>query len=123
MERFSVEAGKTVSLGKEGIETLESNEWPGNVRQLENLMERAVALTPDGHVISPELLGSDDTRRERGSRWNLSEGFHLPSHLNEIECAIVSDALQRSGGNQRKAAELLGIPVHSIRHLIGKHGL
>jgi len=123
VERFSSETGKTISLCKEGIAILESRDWPGNVRELENLMERAVALTASGEVIDTELLREAGARTRSSSTSEIGEGFNLPAHLNEIEKSLVTDALERSGGNQTKAAALLGIPVHSIRHLIGKHNL
>ena len=123
VERFSSETGKTISLCKEGIAILESRDWPGNVRELENLMERAVALTASGEVIDTELLREAGARTRSSSTSEIGKGFNLPAHLNEIEKSLVTDALERSGGNQTKAAALLGIPVHSIRHLIGKHNL
>jgi two-component system response regulator PilR (NtrC family) len=123
VERFSSETGKTISLCKEGIAILESRDWPGNVRELENLMERAVALTASGEVIDTELLREAGARTWSSSTSEIGEGFNLPEHLNGIEKSLVTDALERSGGNQTKAAALLGIPVHSIRHLIGKHNL
>jgi DNA-binding NtrC family response regulator len=123
VERFSSETGKTISLCKEGIAILESRDWPGNVRELENLMERAVALTASGEVIDTELFREAGPRTRSSSTSEIGEGFNLPEHLNGIEKSLVTDALERSGGNQTKAAALLGIPVHSIRHLIGKHNL
>jgi len=123
VERFSSETGKTISLCKEGIAILESRDWPGNVRELENLMERAVALTASGEVIDTELFREAGPRTWSSSTSEIGEGFNLPEHLNGIEKSLVTDALERSGGNQTKAAALLGIPVHSIRHLIGKHNL
>lgn len=123
VERFSSETGKTISLSKEGVTILESRDWPGNVRELENLMERAVALTASGDVIDTELFREAGARTWSSSTSEIGEGFNLPEHLNGIEKSLVTDALERSGGNQTKAAALLGIPVHSIRHLIGKHNL
>lgn len=123
VEKFSSETGKSVSISKEGIKILETRKWPGNVRELENLMERAVALTPDGGTVDIDILGGEDIRTDTHSTMHIGDGFNLPSHLNEIEKTFVIEALEKSGGNQRKAAELLGIPAHSIRHLIGKHEL
>ena len=123
VERFSSETGKTISLCKEGIAILESRDWPGNVRELENLMERAVALTEGGDSIDVELLREAGTMAKSSSTSEIGEGFNLPAHLNEVEKSLVTHALERSGGNQTKAAALLGILVHSIRHLIRKHNL
>ncbi len=123
IEKFSAQTGKTLGLSKDAIGVLEGKYWPGNVRELENLMERAVALTPDGGTIDVGLLADEKTPVTSAPSQRLEDGFHLPSHLNEIEKSLVSEALLKTGGNQTKAASLLGIPVHSIRHLIGKHGL
>jgi two-component system, NtrC family, response regulator PilR len=123
VERFSSEIGKSVILSNEGLKLLEARNWPGNVRELENLMERAVALTPDGSTVDLDLLEERLRENLTSSEKEIPSTFNLPSHLNDVEKSFVIEALQRSGGNQRKAAEILGIPVHSIRHLIGKHGL
>lgn len=123
--KFSAKSGKTVRLGPELIKTLESRDWPGNVRELEHSIERAVALTRDGEEIDPELFDDGEATAEVGaSDASLpSDGLKLHEYLNAVEKKMVEEALSRVGGSQTKAAELLGMPVHALRHLISKHGL
>lgn len=122
--RFSAKAGKRVAISAGTVKVLSAREWPGNVRELEHTIERAVALTRDGGEISEDLCA--DSRRQPTAQTSvalLSMGSNLNAYLSEIERTMVEEALMQSGGNQRKAAELLGIAAHALRHLMSKHGL
>jgi len=121
--RFASRSGKNVYVSEEALNVLSKRSWPGNIRELENTIERAVAFTPPGETISPEQCIEPAAPNGRPSSELPSEGLHLPSCLNEIEKRFVEEALGRCAGNQTRAAELLQIPVHSLRHLLDKHGL
>jgi two-component system response regulator PilR (NtrC family) len=123
VRKFSARSGKTVKLSPAVTNVLICRPWHGNVRELENTIERAVALTADGKAIKPEHC-ADANGSPRLTRVDLPvEGFHLPDYLNGLEKNLVGEALQRNGGSQTKAAALLQIPVHALRHLLDKHGL
>ena len=121
--RFASRSGKNIGVSDEALETLSNRSWPGNVRELENTIERAVAFTPSGESIKTEHCLEPPAVNGRHATELPSEGLHLPSCLNQIEKRFVEEALSRCGGNQTRAAELLQIPVHSLRHLLDKHGL
>jgi two-component system response regulator PilR (NtrC family) len=119
---------------KESINSLCGYEWPGNVRQLENTVERAVALeTADElHV---ELPGERPKARaaaaaagqpgltEKGSDSILPEGVGMETYVAGIERSLLQNALNQSNGVQTKAADLLRISYRSFRHLMKKYEL
>ena len=123
VNRFSARSGKTISISEEVLELLQNRPWHGNVRELENTIERAVAFTRSGESISAADCVEQISTNGSAVSHLPTEGLHLPSHLNKLEKDFVEEALNRSGGNQTRAAELLKIPVHALRHLLDKHGL
>jgi two-component system response regulator PilR (NtrC family) len=123
VRRFSARSGKTVTLPADVIDVLSARPWHGNVRELENTIERAVALTGDGDAIAPEHC-IDGDGSPRLNRFELpAEGIHLHDYLHGLERDLVREALERTGGSQTKAAELLQMPVYALRHLLDKHKL
>jgi two-component system response regulator AtoC len=97
--------------------------WPGNVRELRNLVERAVLLA-ENPVLQPsdfETLHTAHTAPGNGHG-----GINLPAggvQLEEVERTLVVQALERVGGNQTRAAALLGLHRDQIRYRIEKFGL
>ncbi len=132
VERFAREMGKTVQgLANESLELLRRYHWPGNIRELENAMERAVALertplilpsslptplrAPAGQTaVEPPLPSSDDLP---------DSGFDLERHVRDIERRFITEALKRTDGVKVKAAELLGMSFRSFRYYAKKYGL
>jgi DNA-binding NtrC family response regulator len=90
--------------------------FPGNVRELKNLVERAVALA-DGDAIGPEHLPELEARRDP------PEAAPLASAVDDFERAQVVDALSRAGGNQTRAAALLGISRRALVTRLTKYGM
>ena len=103
---------------------LERYPYPGNVRQLENLIERAATLsatdllTPDS--MPPALRGESEPA---GEKVQLTAGFSLERHLDANERHYLLEALQRADGVKTRAAELLGLSFRSFRYRLAKHGL
>ena len=123
MKKFSTRSGKSVTLSAEAIELLKARTWNGNVRELEHTIERAVALTANNQTIPPEYC-EDGTRAGVIPRARIPDGgIHLPTLLNDLEKDYVEEALAITGGNQTRAAEILQMPVHALRHLLDKHSL
>jgi DNA-binding NtrC family response regulator len=98
--------------------------WPGNVRELRNVIERALILE-DGDLITTKYLPPalvPDARRDAG-RGTPTAGFVLPAEglsLEEVEMSLVRQSISRSGGNQTRAAELLGISRDQLRYRLKK---
>ncbi|MGI9035645.1 MAG: sigma-54-dependent transcriptional regulator [Pyrinomonadaceae bacterium] len=126
IKKFSEQAGKTLSINEKASEMLENYAWHGNVRELEHTIERAVALER-GEEIQPERLPDHITNynpQRIKSEFDLPEsGVNLVTHLENLEKTYVVEALRKTGGNQTRAAELLQMPVRSLRHLLDKHSI
>ncbi|MBK6750345.1 MAG: sigma-54-dependent Fis family transcriptional regulator [Acidobacteria bacterium] len=121
IKKFSARSGKAVRLSKQALEILKGRPWNGNVRELEHAVERAVTLTADGIEIRPEYCAEDASAAHFRHIDLPFDGIHLPEVLNDIERKYVEEALSRTSHNQTRAAALLQIPVHALRHLLQKH--
>ena len=111
------------SLSPAAEAALRAYNWPGNVRELRNLIERAVLLS-EGPALQPSDFDSLHTSR-RGSS-PASSAFALPSdgvNLDDVEKMLVTQALERTHGNQTRAAALLGLHRDQIRYRMEKFGL
>jgi DNA-binding NtrC family response regulator len=98
---------------------LQSYGWPGNVRELRNVVERAMLLAE-----GPRLDERDFGALKGGA--GSADGFELPTagvNFDEVERSLVVQALKRAGGNQTRAAALLGMNRDQIRYRIEKFGL
>ena len=126
MKKFNDQARKNVSMSPKTAQILEKYAWHGNVRELEHTIERAVALERTAEI-QPEQLPDHITNynpQRISSEFELPEdGINLVSHLDNLEKTYVVEALRQSGGNQTKAADLLKMPVRSLRHLLDKHSI
>jgi two-component system, NtrC family, response regulator PilR len=128
LEKFSREMGKEVSkLSSYAIDLLKKYDFPGNVRELENLIERSVALSSTNILLPDSLAMSIHKRRwiegVENKRYDVDEvakGVALDNILAEIERAYLKKALEVSRGNKNKAADLLGITFRSFRYRLDK---
>ena len=105
---------------------LMSYHWPGNVRQLENAMERAVALSGSrliGLGDLPEAVSGHASAPAPNLLTLPAKGFNLDDVLGEAERRLLLEALERTGGVRKRAAELLGITFRSLLYRLQKLGL
>ena len=131
LEKYSKGAEKKVTkISSYAIDLMNKYDFPGNIRELENLIERSVALTNTNIILPDSLLLSVHKRRWiegiKGRRFDLDEvanGVSLDSILEEIERAYVKKSLECSGGNKQKAAALLDISLRSLRYRLDKLGI
>jgi two-component system response regulator PilR (NtrC family) len=128
--RFTSQMGKSISgISGSAMACLKAYSWPGNIRELENAMERAVALerTPSILVDSlPEQLRGATALVAAGAAPTESfpdNGFDLEQHVQHIEREYIAEALRRAGGVKVKAAELLGMSFRSFRYYMKKYDL
>ncbi len=127
LEKYRVLIEKPVEgISKEAMEFLEAYSWPGNVRQLENVIERAVALEA-GPAIVPDSLPPEvrsGAGRAGGDSVRLPDGgVDLDRHLEELRRKYMVEAMERVGGIQTKAAEMLGMTFRSFRYFAKKYDL
>ncbi len=125
VEKYAQELGKEVKgVDDEAMAKLASYRFPGNVRELENVIERAVALTR-GPVIQLESLPPSVLEREEPApevRIPL-EGVDLDRMMEDYERSLILEALRPAGGVKKKAARLLGISFRSLRYRLEKLGI
>jgi two-component system response regulator PilR (NtrC family) len=131
LEKYSRQMGKQITkISSYAIDLLQRYDFPGNVRELENLIERSVALSTTNIILPDSLaLSMHKHRWKRGEKRSLQDledldkGVELDAIIEEIEQAYLQKALECSGGNKSRAAELLGLTFRSFRHRLAKHGL
>jgi two-component system NtrC family response regulator len=117
LSRFSTDK----ELSADSQKLLDDYHWPGNVRELQNTIERATILSR-GKIIGPEDLPAEIRQGVSLS----SDAIRLPAEgvaLEKVERELITQALERTGGNRTKAAELLGISRHTLLYRIEKYGL
>jgi DNA-binding NtrC family response regulator len=104
---------------------LEGYSWPGNIRELENVIERIVAIedreTVTAACLPPDIVSPQKKKLE--TQELFAPGFSLTRHLDEMTKKYIQEALALTGGSLQKAAPLLGLSYRTIRYLIGKYDL
>jgi two-component system response regulator PilR (NtrC family) len=128
LEKYSTEMGKEVSkISSYAIDLLNKYDFPGNIRELENLMERSIALSSTNIILPDSLALSLHKRRwiegVKNRRFDLDEvrnGVSLDSILEEIEKAYLEKALECTNGKKQEAADLLGISFRTFRYRMSK---
>jgi two-component system response regulator PilR (NtrC family) len=136
LKKYASAASRSIlRVNKESLQAVCGYEWPGNVRQLENTVERAVALemSDELHVELPAEkpkaraaaagAGASGTSYDVPGAAALPEGIGMESYVASIERGLLQNALDRSNGVQTKAADLLRISYRSFRHLMKKYEL
>jgi two-component system response regulator PilR (NtrC family) len=128
LAKFSEQMSKQIQgIAREAADLLAQYDWPGNIRELENVMERAVALELTAAILPeslPAAIQGDAAPRVVASSDGLPEsGFDLEAHVKEIERGYISEALKRAGGNLTKAGKLLGLEFRQVRYLVKKYNL
>jgi len=123
--RLEERQGKTLSaVAPEVMKRLMEYDYPGNVRELENIVERAVALA-EGEVFTVDLL-PESVLQAPAVRvpvvQTLTEGRDLDSLLGDYEKRLIESALEQTGGNRTRAAEVLGVSFRSLRYRLKKYG-
>ncbi|MEM1080062.1 MAG: sigma-54 dependent transcriptional regulator [Pseudomonadota bacterium] len=105
-----------LALGRDAAEALQRYDWPGNVRELQHVIERAVLLSRTARIDVADLRLAPPTQRTTASRFGAMT-------LDDAECMLIRDALERTGGNVNQAADALGISRSALYRRIEKHEL
>jgi two-component system response regulator PilR (NtrC family) len=130
--KYREQMGKAITgISPEALRWLETGNWPGNVRQLENVIERAVALERSSLIQLSSLPAEPRPRPVEGAGAEAPDrarelppsGLDLPRHLETQEREFVAQALRQSGGRHDKAAKLLAISPRQLRYLLDKYAL
>src|ERR1700676_1413878 len=135
LKKYAPGAGKSIhGLEAASLEALTGYDWPGNVRQLENTIERAVALEtsnelrvelpaerPKARAVAAGAETAISTTIAAGLV--LPEGVNMENYVAQIERSLLQSALEQTHGVQVRAADVLGISYRSFRHLMKKYEL
>ncbi|MGZ4841025.1 MAG: sigma-54-dependent transcriptional regulator [Candidatus Angelobacter sp.] len=128
LKKYSSAAQKSIlRISQESLDALKAFEWPGNVRQLENTVERAVAMET-GSELKVDLEADRPRARaaaaaSNGSPHVSTDGIDFEKYVAGVERSLIESALQQSGGVQIRAAELLKVSYRSFRHLLKKYDI
>jgi two-component system response regulator PilR (NtrC family) len=130
-KKYAAAANKPIrSIDPDSVDRLRNFDWPGNVRQLENVIERAVAMETT-EMLHVELNpGRRAAAAAAGAESVLPSNFSVPSvgvdmerYVADMERQILVSALKQANGVQVRAAELLKLSYRSFRHLMKKYDL
>ena len=116
---------KKVEISSLALQMLMAFPWPGNIRELKNVVESA-AVIAENRFIEPAQLPAKITglfNNGESNKISLPVNLPLDERLNEIEKSMIIEALRKTGGIQVRATELLGINQRSLWHRIKKHGI
>ncbi|MCK9273834.1 MAG: sigma-54 dependent transcriptional regulator [Syntrophales bacterium] len=119
---FALENKKDIKgASREALDMLLKYEYPGNVRELENIIERAAVITRDSVISIRDLPFRDES--DHGMGESKRHGSLMKDSVETLECQLIEQALGEAGQNQTKAADLLGITERTLRYKIKKYGL
>src|SRR5574340_223730 len=122
MARFLLDklGGADVVLDRDAEKSLCSYAFPGNVRELENTLERAMALCEDGHITAADLNLSPSLPPGNATPGNK---YPLQDYLDQMERAAILEALERTRHNKTAAARVLGVTFRSLRYRLERLGI
>ena len=125
LDKYSREMGlgeRKISV--DAMRVLERYDWPGNVRELENAIERVLALSASETIEVGDLPPNLSREQPQSDAIALpADGIDLEAYLDKVRNQLMADALERTGGVQTQAAELLGMSFRSFRYYAKKAGL
>jgi two-component system response regulator PilR (NtrC family) len=129
LAKYSAQMGKAINgVAADAMKCLQSYGWPGNIRELENAVERAVALERSAAIrltsLPDQVQNGIAPGTVPGRDAGLPDsGFHLEQHVQDIEREYLVEALRRANGVKSRAADLLGISFRQFRYLSKKYNL
>ena len=111
------------TLTGEALDKLKCYRFPGNVRELENMLERAYTLCEDNQIKAEDLRLTDATGNKENGETSLAQIDNLEDYLESIERKLIMQALEETRWNRTAAAERLGLSFRSMRYRLKKLGI
>jgi two-component system response regulator PilR (NtrC family) len=110
------------ALSRDALAAFETYAFPGNVRELENILERAITLSTGGEISARDIQ-LRPTRGDASDAANIQSGGALGDHLEDIERDAICKALEQTRYNKTAAAKILGMSFRALRYRIKKLGI
>lgn len=125
LEKYNKRFEKEIWMLSDGaVKKLQSYDYPGNVRELENIIEQAVSMGDNEHVLTEKnLFMPTDFRKAKITTVEYEKNIPLDKYLDDIEAKIIRKALIETGGNISKAAEGLQLKRQTLQHKLKKYNL
>ena len=121
LRRYNDENGKDISeVSREAMDLLMRYSYPGNVRELQNMIERAVVMTRNSVITRADLAVEVQAGAQVPA--TQAEGAGLSDQVEALEKAAIERALEQAQGVQSQAAELLGLTERNLRYKLRKYG-
>jgi len=122
VDHFLQNVAKKVDISSVALQMLVAFSWPGNIRELQNIIESAAVIAENGYIEPAQLPGKITAAFNSSSPMDLKLPVNIPldERLREIEKSMILEALRKTGGVQVRATELLGINQRSLWHRIKK---
>lgn len=111
------------TIDREAMKALSSYPFPGNIRELENILERAITLCENDTITADDLHLPKNGHASPGNATASIESVGLEEYLNELERSAIQEALDKSGQNKTAAARRLGLTFRSLRYRLKKLGM
>lgn len=123
LEKHNKKMGKEIwMISDKAIKKLQNYDYPGNIRELENVVMQAISMVDKEHVINENSLQMpDDTRRIISNIEGFQQGDSLSDYIEDIEKELIREALVETSGNISKAAEALQLKRQTLQHKIKKY--
>lgn len=123
LEKFNKKFDKEIWMISDGaLKKLKNHSYPGNVRELENIIEQAVSMSDNEHALTEKNL-SMPIRRRKAPTIDYDKDVPLDKYLDDVEAKIIREALFDARGNISKAADALHIKRQTLQHKLKKHRL
>lgn len=119
VKRISTRLNKTIEgISDNTMRRLINYSWPGNIRELENILERTIITSKTSEIDIPDYIFGDRIAEPR-----LSESIELNGDMKAIEKRAIENALKKTSGNRKKAAEILGISLRSLQYKLKEYNI
>ena len=124
MEKYDTRFDKKVwMISDKALKKLRAYDYPGNVRELENIIEQAVSMADNEHVLTDKLLNMPENRVVGEPPLRYNEGMALDEYLDSLVEQIIASEMLKANGNISKAAEALKIRRQTLQHKLKKFGI
>lgn len=112
-----------VEFSREATDVLLKYNYPGNIRELENIVHHSIVLSREEVISSSDLPSNINEAVSSGVKFNINENSSLPEQVENLEKMLVLNALKKTNNNQLRASKILGISERNLRYRLEKWGM